>query len=109
MKNFVILAFAAILSFEEIGAYQLKHRSHQRDAEEAESQSDLCEYDFETCTRNFNRSQKKILGSKTEEEQKAEIENSEQFQVGSSYSQNGKDAAPTKYDAHAEKEVDLEK
>ena len=110
MKNFIaILAFAAVISVDKVEAYKLSHKSHQRDDQDAENPSDLCEYDFEACTRTFNRSQKQILGQKTQEEQQADIQDSEQFRVGASYSQNGQDSAPTKYDAHAQKETDLDK
>ena len=84
MKSLIaILAFAAVNSVDKTQAYQLSHKSQQRDAEDVENnQSDLCEYDFEACTKTFNRSQKKELGSKTKEEQQADINSSEAFHVG---------------------------
>ena len=103
MKNFIaLLAFAAVISVDKSEAYQLSHKSHQRDAEDVEDvdQTDLCEYDFVACSKTFNLSQKKILGSQTQEEQKMDIENGEAFRNTLVYNQNMEDSAPPRYDAH---------
>ena len=77
MKNFIaILAFTAVISVDKSEAYQLSHKSHQRwDVKEPE-QEDMCEYDFEACTKTFNHAQKKEqheLGMITDDEKNKEI------------------------------------
>ena len=55
MKNFIaFLAFAAVISVDKTEAYQLRHKSHQRDGEDVENPSDLCEYDFVECSKSFH-------------------------------------------------------
>ena len=56
MKNFIaLLTFAAVISVDESSAYQLVHKSHQKDNGEVDD-TDMCEYDVDACTKTFNRS-----------------------------------------------------
>ena len=58
MKNlFGFLAIAAVIQVDKSEAFQLSHKSHQRDAEddvENVDQTDLCEYDFVECSKSFH-------------------------------------------------------
>ena len=59
MKNFIaLIAFAAVISLDKCSAYQLSHKSQQKDGGEPDDNA-MCDYDFEACTKTFNHAQKK--------------------------------------------------